>query len=87
MTKHDTKLIAAFEEIPETMQIKMRDALTRPTAIGAVINSSGTKDRDAKTSLGWAVHSGFVTPLGAEMVRAADAPAEAKPKRSKKAVA
>ncbi|MCL4715507.1 MAG: hypothetical protein KJZ75_11400 [Hyphomonadaceae bacterium] len=78
MSKHDTRLIAAFEQVPEGLQKKMREALKRPHQLGAFIGSQ----EQALTKLGYAVHSGFVTPLGAEMVRAADAPVGgAKPKR------
>lgn len=75
--KHDVALIAAFEQIPEAMQRKMRAALKQPSRAGACVGGN----EKALTKLGYAVHSGFVTPLGAAMVRAADAPVGEKPKR------
>lgn len=85
MTKHNTKLILALDEIPADMQAKIRAAMKRPSPFGAFIGSQAK----VKTSLGYAVHSGFVTGLGAEMIRAADAPAgETAPKKKRaKAVA
>lgn len=81
MTKHDTRLIATLDEIPADMQAKMRAAIAKPSPFGAFIGGQAK----AKTSLGYAVHSGFVTGLGAEMIRAADAPAGEAPAPKKRA--
>lgn len=82
--RFDQKRIDAWNEIPERMQFAIREALLKPTRLGAVINARGRDDRDVKTSLGYVVHSSFVTPLARELIEALEfngVEAPAKPKR------
>lgn len=80
----DQKRIDAWNEIPEKMQRAIRTALKEPTRLGAVIPFTHRDERNVKTSLGYVVHSSFVTPLARELIEALEfngIEAPAKPKR------
>ena len=68
MADLDEKRIAAFEELPPAIRRAIRAALTKPERLGAFVDIQG--NGIVRCSLGWVVTSGFVTPLGAELVEA-----------------
>ena len=87
-TRLDQKFVDAWNEIPEATQAAIRKALSQPTQVGAVISASRPQDRNVKTSLGYVVHSSFVTPLALTLLEAVDwngADALDKPKRQRRA--